>query len=230
MTARAYIVTRYATRFTFEVDDELMESHYRRGEICEHHMLDWIERNIPRGGLWVDAGANIGNHVLPFSLWADRVVAFEPMPVNFALLARNIAGFHAGQKIEAVMMGVSDEAMSCSAKLGGTGKNCQWEMQTGEPGDILLTTIDDAVGPMANVRLIKLDVEGMEQKALRGAMRIIGRCKPELFVEIWDAGVLADIRMMLAPLGYVLIERWNVAPTYHFSASGRYPVTYTPPA
>jgi FkbM family methyltransferase len=228
MNARTFTIARYGHTFTIAADDELMESHYRNGELCEPHMLDWIERNIPRGGVWVDAGANIGNHALPFALWADRVVAFEPMPVNFDLLAMNIANFPHGFKVEAWMCGVSDHAATCSAKLGGTGKNCQWEMQADEPGEIIITTIDTLVDERADVRLIKLDVEGMEPAAIRGAMETIKRCKPELFIEIWDEAVLAEIGQMLAPLGYVLTERYNEAPTFHFSASGRYPVTYTP--
>ncbi len=228
MNARSYAVTRYGHTFSLLVDDQIMEHHYRHGELCEPHMLDWMERNMPRGGVWVDAGANIGNHSLPFALWADRVVAFEPMPVNFDLLAMNIANFPHGFKVEAWMVGVSDQNGSCSAKLGGTGQNCQWEMQAGEPGDIVLTTIDDTLDDRADVRLIKLDVEGMEPAAIRGALRTIERCKPELFIEIWDEAVLEEIDQMLAPMGYVLTERYNVAPTFHFSASGRYPVTYTP--
>lgn len=228
MNARSYAVTRYGHTFNLLVDDQIIEHHYRQGEMCEPHMLDWIERNIRRGGVWVDAGANIGNHSLPFALWADRVVAFEPMSVNFDLLAMNIANFPHGFKVEAWMVGVSDQNGSCSAKLGGTGQNCQWEMQAGESGDIVLTTIDDTLDDRSDVRLIKLDVEGMEPAAIRGAMRTIERCKPELFIEIWDEAVLAEISAMLAPMGYVLTERYNEAPTFHFSASGLYPVTYTP--
>lgn len=231
MNARSYAVTRYGHTFSLLVDDQIMEHHYRHGELCEPHMLDWIERNIPRGGVWVDAGANIGNHSLPFALWADLVVAFEPMPVNFDLLAMNIANFPHGFKVEAWMMGVGSEHGWAQAKKGGTGQNCQWELTKHTDCDqepIPITTIDDTLDDHADVRLIKLDVEGMEPAAIRGAMRTIERCKPELFIEIWDEAVLEEIGQMLAPMGYVLTERYNVAPTFHFSASGRYPVTYTP--
>ena len=225
-----YQITRYGHTFTIRVDDEIMESTYKEGNLCEYHMLDWMERNIPRGGVWIDAGANIGNHTLPFALWADKVIAFEPMQVNADLLMFNVAHFDRRSKVLVIQEGVGREEGYASAKLGGTGKNCQWELTPGEgcEAGIAIAKIDSHVRDTDDVRVIKLDVEGMEQDALAGAMRTIRRCLPELFIEIWDEAVLADITATLAPLGYVLTERYNVAPTFHFSASGRYPVTYTP--
>jgi FkbM family methyltransferase len=228
-----YQITRYGHTFTIRVDDEIMESHYRKGELCEYHMLDWIHKNIPRGGVWIDAGANVGNHTLPFALWADKVLAFEPMPVNFDLLQLNVANFYHGDRVECLRLGVGAEYTSASAKLGGTGQNCQWELTVKDPletrnQDIVVVPIDPQVSDTEDIRLIKLDVEGMEEAVLAGAMETIRRCKPELFIEIWDEPVLERIAALLAPMGYQLIERWNVAPTFHFSASGRYPVTYTP--
>ena len=225
-----YQITRYGHTFTIRVDDEIMESTYKEGNLCEYHMLDWMGRNIPRGGVWIDAGANIGNHTLPFALWADKVIAFEPMQVNADLLMFNVAHFDRRSKVLVIQEGVGREEGYASAKLGGTGKNCQWELTPGEgcEAGIAIAKIDSHVRDTDDVRVIKLDVEGMEQDALAGAMRTIRRCLPELFIEIWDEAVLADITATLAPLGYVLTERYNVAPTFHFSASGRYPVTYTP--
>ena len=227
-----YQITRYGHTFTIRVDDEIMESTYKEGNLCEYHMLDWMERNIPRGGVWVDAGANVGNHTLPFALWADKVIAFEPMPVNADLLMFNVAHFDRRSKVLVIHEGVGREEGYASAKLGGTGKNCQWELtpEDGCEAGIAIGTIDNHVWEMDDVRVVKLDVEGMEQDALAGAMRTIRRCLPELFIEIWDEAVLEAITATLAPLGYVLTERYNVAPTFHFSASGRYPVTYTPAA
>lgn len=229
-----YQIARYGHTFTIRVDDEIMESTYKEGNLCEYHMLDWIERNIPRGGVWIDAGANIGNHTLPFALWADWVIAFEPMEVNMDLLMQNVGSFKAEGSGRILMLsaGVGREEGYASAKLGGTGKNCQWELTPGEgcEAGIAIAKIDSHVRDTDDVRVIKLDVEGMEQDALAGAMQTIRRCLPELFIEIWDEHILEAITATLAPLGYVLTERYNVAPTFHFSASGRYPVTYTPAA
>lgn len=224
-----YYVTRYGTTFPFTVDDKIMEAHYAKNELCEYHMLDWIEKHVPRGGVWIDAGANIGNHALPFSLWAERVVCFEPMAVNFALLERNIASFGA-TNIMAHRLGVGTGPEWVQAEPGGSGQNSQWELRAQQgmnQGDIQVAALD-ALIPGVDVRLLKLDVEGMELMAINGARRIISTCRPEIFVEVWSEEMLDRISLELALYGYELVERWNAAPTFHFSQRGRYPVTYKP--
>jgi len=228
-----YTIHRYGQAFSITVEgDKFAEEIYARGELSEQPMLDWIERNVPRGGLWIDGGANVGNHTMAFSLWADAVLAFEPMRVNLALLLGNLKGWCCAAKVAPFLEGLSDKPGKLGAVMGGTGQNCQWILQPDTNGFVNVTTVDDRVnshGGGLPVRLIKLDVEGMEPQALAGARQTLEHYRPELFMEIWEDEVLEQIKAYLAPLGYILIERYNVAPTYHFSASGRYPVTYTKP-
>lgn len=227
-----YTIHRYGHDFTIDVEgDKFAEEIYARGELSEQPMLDWMERNIPRGGLWIDGGANVGNHAMPFSLWADAVLSFEPMRVNFVLLMRNLSRWPRAN-VAPFMEGLAEKPGKLGAVMGGTGQNCQWILQPDPNGEVNVTTIDERVrthGGGLPVRVIKLDVEGMEPQALTGAWSTIVRDRPELFMELWEDDVLDQITHFLGPLGYVLVERFNVAPTYHFSASGRYPVTYTKP-
>ena len=68
---KTYTIHRYGQAFSIECDDAILTESYERGELCEYHMLDWMLAHIPHGGVWVDAGANIGNHALAFALRAD---------------------------------------------------------------------------------------------------------------------------------------------------------------
>ena len=229
MGMNTYHIHAFGRKWTISANDEIMEDRYKAGEFCEQMMLDWIVRNVPAGGLWIDAGANIGNHAMVFSTMAERVVAFEPIEENHRIMRGNVECNGIGN-VNCVMLGVGDAECEMNAVPGGTGKPCQITLQPGA-GGIQVTTIDRflTMYPPMPVRLIKLDVEGMEWRAIVGALETIGKWKPELFVEIWEDDQLTRIRAVLATLGYKLIERWNHAPTYHFSASGRYPVTYTAP-
>lgn len=225
-----HTITRYGKTWQLSVDDAIMEHVLRMGLPCEHHMIDWIMAKAPAGGLWVDAGANVGNHSIPFSFRADVLIAIEPMPQNYELLVRNTEAYY---NIAAVQAGVSDKDGTMWAKRGGTGHNCQWELTT-EPTkdhaqDIAVIRIDRVVPNGTRVNLIKLDVEGMEEKALDGAWDTITTWRPEIFVEVWDRAALDRIIAKLAQVGYKLIERYGHAPTYHFSVNP-YPVTYTEPA
>ena len=225
-----HTITRYGQTWDIQVDDAIMENHLRLGLPCEHHMLDWMLTHIEPGGIWIDAGANVGNHAIPFSFRADLVVAYEPMPDNFDLLVSNTSS---RSNILPLRVGVSDKPGALYARRGGTGHNCQWEL-TDAPSkdhpqaDIPVVRIDDVVLQTHPVRVIKLDVEGMEEKALAGAWQTLRRDNPEIFAEIWGRRELALITATLGTLGYKLIERFGHAPTYHFSTKP-YKVTYTEP-
>lgn len=49
--------------------------------------------------------------------------------------------------------------------------------------DIEIRRLDDCIPDDRNISIIQLDVEGYEEEALKGAMGIIGRCKPILILE-----------------------------------------------
>ncbi len=224
-----YTINRYGRNFRLEANDKWLAEHYEKGELQEHHMLDWIEANVPGGGVWVDVGCCNAQHALVFATKADFVLAFEPMPENHACCLRNTEANPAlGSRVEVLLMGAGSKRGWASLRPGGTGQPSQWQLETKQDGDVLVVPLD-AVLSSSDVRLIKIDVEGMERDVVAGAMAVIERCRPELFIEVWEEAHMREIEAKLAPFGYVLIERFNVVPTYHFSASGRFPVTYTPP-
>lgn len=55
----------------------------------------------------LDVGANVGNHSLPFSLYAENVWSFKPSPKNFERLHRNIS-LNRASNIKAINLGISD--------------------------------------------------------------------------------------------------------------------------
>jgi FkbM family methyltransferase len=56
----------------------------------EKHVADFIKRNLPKGGIFVDVGANIGNNSLIASKIASKVIAIEPHPKILERLKQNI--------------------------------------------------------------------------------------------------------------------------------------------
>lgn len=224
-----YTINRYGRSFRLEANDKWLADHYEKGMLQEHHMLDWIMARIPSGGVWVDVGSCNAQHAIVFATRADFVLAFEPIPDNHACCLRNTAANpDFGAHIEVMLMGAGSKRGWASPRKGGIGQPSQWQLEAQEDGSVLVVPLDSLLGK-SDVRLIKIDVEGMERDVVAGAMATIERCRPELFIEVWEEAHMREIEATLAPFGYKLIERFNVVPTYHFSASGRYPVTYTPP-
>src|SRR6187431_2685690 len=79
-----------------------------RRTFYEVDLLEHLERAVPHGGVWVDVGANIGNHTIFFSRYtADRVVSLEPHPDNFATLKATIRANHA-TNVTPLAIGASD--------------------------------------------------------------------------------------------------------------------------
>lgn len=221
-----YLIERYGYRYSIDVDDAVMEAHYKRGELVEQGMLTWIVDNVPHGGVFVDCGANVGEHSLVFATAckADTVMAFEPAPVNYRKLSNN-----AGDLANAMLfrLGVGQGPRLTGIAPTAQGRNSQWALTPATHSNVAVVSLD-AIVPQDGVRLLKIDVEGMEWDVLQGARLLIHRSKPEIFVEIWKQADLNMIAEWLAIDGYELIECWGEAPTFHFSASGRYAVTYKP--
>lgn len=129
----------------------------------------------------LDIGANIGNHSLYFSDYFKRVVSFEPHPRTFGLLALNA---QLADNISCHNVGLSDQDGSATLWVppANFGRSSVSESRGARPIDIKLVKLDD-FGEFENVKLLKIDVEGHEQKALLGARETILRHKPIILFE-----------------------------------------------
>jgi FkbM family methyltransferase len=166
------------------------------------------------GGVALDVGANVGAYALLLGTWmrpGGRVYAFEPSPAAFDGLRRHVEMNGLAGVVQPVRAAVSDRpgtAGLAGAHQQGTSRLAQ----AGEEGThtVETMTIDDfcareGIAPT----LIKIDVEGWELEALRGARETIARGGEglALFVEmhptVWrERGVSADdVRAELARQG-----------------------------
>jgi hypothetical protein len=103
--------------------------------------------------------------------------------------------------------GVSDREESVRLRLHGLTDT------------IACRTLDQVI--TEPVSLMKIDVEGMEDKVLAGAQRILRESKPLLLVEGKQPGEIERHLRVLAPLGYRLTGRvFNSTPTYELVADG----------
>lgn len=129
----------------------------------------------------IDCGAFDGDSVrdaIKYGYNIEAAISFEPDPGNFAKLATNI------NKIPGSMAwpcGVSDRTATLKfAANGDTGS------AVSKNGDISIQAValDDAI-PHFAPNFIKLDIEGSEQAALKGAENIIRRYRPGLAVSVY---------------------------------------------
>lgn len=138
---------------------------------------------IPHGAVrhFVDAGAYIGDTLDEFlRLFAqdyDAYYAFEPMPDSLARLKTMAAG---NQKVRVFGMGVSD--VTGMARLSECDTSSRLGAEDGV--EVAVTRLDDALKNEL-VDFIKMDIEGEEPAALRGAVEVIRKNRPVLAISVY---------------------------------------------
>lgn len=171
------------------------------------------------GGIFVDVGANVG----AFTLFAaarvgaqGQVIAFEPSAREFAQLTRNIA-VNALTNVTAHRVAVADTAGELSLRVaedGHAGHNtigdafAYTEVATVALQTVPATTLDIALADLTRCDAIKMDIEGAELRALRGAAQTLRRLRPVLALEINGASLracgtsAAEVMAFLAAANY----------------------------
>lgn len=193
--------------FSFFVANEwdYIQGHHLKGKFYEREELTLIGHHF-EGGVFVDVGANVGNHSVYVAkvLGAAKVIAFEPNPVAAELLNVNMALNGLIQRLDHRAVGLSDAiASAClvapSHKDLGSTKVAVSNSET--EGTIRVVTGDAALAAEPRIDMIKIDTEAMELEVLRGLSATIARCRPKLFIEVDDANADA-VQTLLEAQGY----------------------------
>ena len=198
-------VLERAVTFCVNMKNDPVQRNHRRGQFYEMSELSRLASVFPKGGVFVDIGANVGNHTLFAALFlgASRVIPFEPNPKAFELLVSNVLvnGLRDTVDLSKLGVGVSDAQGGGFAmqdrdrNLGGAKMlEGQGELEV-HRGDALL----EGVTP----DFIKIDVEGMEMQVLAGLSGVLERARPVMMVEV-DNAVEADFLAWVTAQGYAL--------------------------
>jgi FkbM family methyltransferase len=146
-------------------------------------------RGVRRGDVVLDCGANVGaftQHALEAG--ARRVVAIEPAPENLECLRRTFASEIQAGRVILYPKGVWDHddtlvVRRISGQSGGDSVAIKYPGSEQGP-TVPLTTIDKLVEELKldRVDYIKMDIEGAEKNALRGAKSTVARFKPRMAI------------------------------------------------
>lgn len=169
------------------------------------------------GRLVLDIGGNIGAHALQFAHALGphgKVVAVEAMPFHAETIQRNAALNGFDQRVEVHNLAVGDAEGVLTLGLPDKGNGgCYSAGKGSDPStrvDVQMTTIDTIMKdhPKAEVALIKMDIEGSELGALKGATATIKTHLPPIMIEINEKALTAcgsspeEVKTLLKDLGY----------------------------
>jgi FkbM family methyltransferase len=158
-----------------------------------------------KGGVVYDVGANTGFYGL-VAVTANRhieVQAFEPARQILPLLERNVALSPHRNRIEINAMGVSDRCGSAKLYVPPTSGVVEtssslepdFKLEHLQSYEVPVTTIDrhwSGIG-RPDVAMVKIDVEGHELPALRGATEMVSQSRPVLVVEVLAGAPMAGL-------------------------------------
>lgn len=186
------------------------------GEYYESE-VNLFRQVVRPGDVAVDVGAYIGTHTLVLAHLVGptgRVVAFEPQNVIHQLLSANLAlngltwarAVHAAAGAGAGDVVVPPQDYARPGNFGGLELG-------GRIGARVPVLPLDAVADCRGARFVKIDVEGMEAAVLTGAIALLERERPILYVENDRVPQSPELIDRLRALGYRLY--WHIAPFFN---------------
>jgi FkbM family methyltransferase len=145
------------------------------------------DQDVRAGDIVLDCGANVGVYTREaLKNGAKLVVSIEPAPENIECLRRNFASEIAAGRVILYEKGVwdKDETLVMRIDPNNSAADSFIIRREGavESKQLPLTTVDKLVAELKleRVDFIKMDIEGAEQRALRGARETLAKYRPRM--------------------------------------------------
>ena len=200
----------------FLVDNphDAVQKHHANGKLYEPEECALIDRYF-QGGVFVDVGANVGNHSVFFGKLqkTDLVIAFEPNPLIHPILCANIEYNGLSEKFKLYRLALSDGEGEISLhipaqNMGAASFSGIRDGRKTERTVKAHRAMGDAIIEKTKIDFLKIDVEGHEVECINGLKDTILANRPPIFIEVSpkDRTVL---EALLASLGYVLQAEYS---------------------
>ena len=170
----------------------------------EKEVKKFLMERLGEFDVFIDAGACIGEYCIWLARQGKHCIAIEP--VNYHAIELNVRMNDVQDKVQVFRYGLGDkpEKVHFNIHTDTTSSSCLDRNATGEP-NVDIETLDNLCKKFkisATDRIImKLDVEGMETEAIKGASRFIRAC-PNLTI-IYEDYITDNFRndKLLSKLG-----------------------------
>jgi FkbM family methyltransferase len=201
--------------------NEVYRALFARG-VYDPNLVVLVNAMLPKGGVFIDAGANMGYVSLPASQKVGkngRVFALEPSSRDFSRLLENVSANNLGNIIHPHRLAVSDENGSANMAIADEERSCLNTLgaeisfkgvQKIRTEEVDASTIDAFAQKekINRIDVLKLDVEGGEVKALKGAKGVVGKYRPAIILGV-NGGALKscgtdciELQKIIDEMGY----------------------------
>lgn len=189
-------------------------------ELFTDDILKNLSKIIPKDSTVIDIGGQTGNMAVAYSLFANKVLSFEPNPATFEVLELNsnlnpniipfnyaISDEEGGLEFHYSDMGFCNGGFATRTEhgIGVTGHTV--------PIDIYAVNLEKFLQEesidVGNISLIKVDAEGHDKDILKTLRNLITEHKPYLITEIYNGLTIPEIDDLISTvksLGYSIYD------------------------
>ena len=184
-------------------------------------MLGALQRMVHPGDVVYDVGANIGlySRIMVQQFQASRIYAFEPVSENRSLLMRNLEIGYCADRVVVLPFAIGNEDGSAEFQVddisshsgtldavthGAASASRQQYHLAPLRATVQVCRLDSLIRDrnLTPPQVLKLDIEGAEAMALRGAIGLLREHSPNLVIELHGAKVAAEVLQILWECGY----------------------------
>ncbi len=180
----------------------------------EHKLTQFLIKQLKPADVFYDVGSNYGFYSYLASEFCAQIHTFEPLPSVFANLRRNFAGVqNVTLNNVAVTDGTGEAVLHTSAAPGVSTVSDEYkaarsglEMKYDNAIPTKTIALDDYIKTHTPPTVVKLDVEGAEEKAIAGGSSLFQHHSPVVAMEVHspqeDGGLSMRPVEKLRALGY----------------------------
>lgn len=168
---------------------------------------EFVHLFLKEGDTFVDCGAHLGTLTITASKKVGlkgRVIAMEPTPSTFLFLKENINDNHCHNVI-VHKLAVGEKIKSVRFKTSYISDMNHIDEEGGV--EVQMTTLDHLLKNEKQITLLKLDVEGQELEALKGAKNILPKVSAIYFESAPET---------LKRMGYTLVDMMEYLSDFGF--------------
>ena len=187
----------------------------------ERDLVDWALQLTPTDKQFVDVGAHMGSWTLVMATHFREVHAFEPQRLIYQQLCGNVA-LNDLPNVFAHNVGLDETCGRLTLQRPGVDRGSssarsdvaqrfEAEHIALSPETIDVVTLDSFAEVLTDVGLIKIAVEGLELRVLKGATKVLRENGlPKLLVECWSSDWYSQdkeaLLLFLDDLGYQVVS------------------------
>ena len=162
--------------------------------VYEEDTVRWFRKQLGAGMVVLDVGAHVGQYSLIAATDVGpggRVHSFEPNPISNRRLSTNV-DLNGFRNVTVHQLAVSDTIGEATLFIPSHDNLGEASLQAGEQGGqqvkVRCVTIDDwarsaDLGSRPRIDVMKIDVQGLEGKVLKGAHEVLTRFRPVIVCE-----------------------------------------------